>query len=100
MADLDSLLFAGSSGDCGELTGEQVIERRLHLGVERYQGVMAGHGCCCVGPGAARSGYRESIWRGVPGDGDDGVVDRRVQDGEAASRVNGGRLSAGRLYDV
>ena len=61
---------------------------------------MAGRGGCCVGPRAAWSSYRVEIGRGVPGDGDDGVVDRRVQDGVAARRVNGGRLSAGRLDDV
>ena len=100
LADLASLLLAGSIRDRGELTGELLIERRLPLGVERHQGVMAGRGCCGIGPGAAGSGYREEVGRGIPGDGDDGVVDRRVQDGEAARRVNGGRLSTGRLDDV
>ena len=83
LADLDSLLFARSVGDRGELAGELLIERCLPLGVERHQGVMTGRGCCCVGPRAARSVYREDIGRGVPGDGDDGVVDRRVQDGDS-----------------
>jgi len=100
LADLDSLLFARSVRDRGELTGKLLIERCLPLGVERRQGVMAGHGGGCVGPRAARSVYREDIGRVVPGDGDDGVVDRRVQDGIAARRVNGGRLSAGRFDDL
>ncbi|TMD65480.1 MAG: hypothetical protein E6I91_09955 [Chloroflexi bacterium] len=61
---------------------------------------MAGLGCCCIGPRAARSVHREEIGRGVPGDGDDGIIYGRVQDSEAARRVNGGRLSAGRLDDA
>ncbi len=97
LADLDALLLAGSVRDRGELIGELLIERHLPLGVERHQGVMAGRGCRGVWPCLAWSGYREEVGRGVPGDGDDGVVDRRVQDGEAACRVHGGRLSAGRL---
>ena len=100
LADLDSLLFVRSIGDRGELTGELLIERRFPLGVERHQCVMAGLGGGCIGPGSAGSVHREKIRRRVPGDGDDGVIDRRVQDGEAARRVNGGRLDAGRLDDV
>ena len=61
---------------------------------------MAGLGCCGVGPRAAGSTHREEIGRSIPGDRDDGVVDRRVQDSVAARRVYGGRLSAGRLDDV
>ena len=100
LSDLDALLFARSVGDRSELAGELLIERCLPLGVEGHQGVMAGRGCCCIGPRAARSVYREDIGRGVPGDGDDGVIDCRVQDGIAARRVNGGRLSAGRFDDL
>ncbi len=100
LADLDSLLFARSVGDRGELTGELLIKHRRPLGIERRQGVMTGRGCCCVGPRAARSVYREEIGRGVPSDRDNGVIDRRVQDGIAARWVNGGWLGAWRLDDV
>ena len=81
LADLDALLFACSVRDRGELIGELLIERRLPLGVERHQGVMAGLGCGGVGSGSAGSGDREEVGRGVLGDRDDGIVDRRVQDG-------------------
>ncbi len=100
LADLDALLFARSVGDGGEFTGKLLIERRLPFGVEFHQNVMACLGSGGVGPGSAGSVHRVKIRRRVPGDGDDGVVDRRMHDGEAARRVNGGRLSAGRLYDV
>src|SRR5439155_158139 len=85
---------------CSAVRAVLVIERRLPFGVERYQGIMPGLGGDCVGSGSAGSGYREEIGRGIPGDGDDGVVDRRVQDGEAARRLNSGRLSARCLDDV
>jgi hypothetical protein len=99
MTNLDALLLAGSVWDLGKLVGKQLIKLGLHLGVECQQRVVAGSSSS-IGPRAPRSPERDAIGRGIPGDRDNGVVDSRMEDGETARWMYGGRLNAGRLDDV
>src|SRR5260370_28397122 len=75
-------------------------ERFLHPGIERHEGGMARLGWRRLGQRTTRSIERHEKRRGVLGNGDDGDVHRRIEQGKATSWVSGGWLISRRPNDV
>ena len=100
LADADSLVAAHPAGDQRERPGVLVVELRSQRGIERDQTAVRGsvdrrgHG------GVAGRALGREVGAPAAIDRDRGVVDRGVDDGEAAGRVDGRRLRPRRTQDA